>query len=131
MAENDSLREEIRRRIAASAGAMLQRVEREGMELTYAEEIDHLYVMIGPAEPSLSFPLDDAMNSVVLYDADTFEIRGWEFPAFRENYSRVKGTNASLDLFARLTEHSDNVYIPGDAEKEQAEKALNDLALVV
>ena len=131
MDETDSLRQEIRSRIASSAGAMLQRVERDGMELTYAKDIDHLYVMIGEPAPSLSFPLEDAMDSILLYDPETYEIRGWEFPSFRQNYPRVKGTNASLDLFARLTAHSDNVYIPGGVEQEQAEQALSELALVV
>jgi len=131
MDEAERIRESIREQISLSIDSMVRRVEGEGMEISYARDIDHLYVIIGRPAPTLSFPLEDDLDSLVLYDPETFEIRGWEFPEFQLNHEKVKGTNASLDLFARLIEHSDTIYIPGGLEMKQTEQALNQLAQVV
>lgn len=120
---------DIRQRIVARGGVR-NRIRAEGATLTYARDTDHLYVVIGEAGESLAIPAEDELDSLILYDPDTYEVRGFEFPLFMRKFSGLEPGAQGYRVFAELiTAGLDNVYIPPRESSEEAEAALEDLAL--
>ncbi len=131
LAENEKLRDEIRADILRSNKDFSERVRREGLSLSYSRESDYLYVTIGSACPTLGISLEDIYDTVLFYDPETFEIRGFEFPFFMERHPKNGEATPWGPFAAILRDHGDNVYIPGLQESERATRAMADFALAV
>jgi hypothetical protein len=101
-----------------------------GLEIAYERPEDHLYLTFGAPAEALSIPTEDAMDSVLLYDPETYDVRGFEVLFFMEKITRGQSTSDFWNLVADLiNSHGDTVYIPAGREVARAEEALRDVAL--
>jgi hypothetical protein len=129
ISENRTIRDQIRRRIITSGKSVVDRVRNEGLRIDYARDEDHLYVMLGVPTLTLSIPLEDELDGMVLYDPDTCEIRGFEILFFMEKMERYKPKAKFWQLVVDfIHEHGDNVYIPANLEREEVERAFREVA---
>ena len=131
MAENtvSEIQTRIRERLAKGAG-LIDLIEQHGMEIAYARDIDHVYLTIGKPVDTLALPVEDEMESLVLYDPENYEIRGFEFPGFLNRFYSLAPSNRLYQLIAEfIREGTDTVYIPGSRDRQQTEEALLELAV--
>jgi hypothetical protein len=130
LSNNEQLTAEIKARLARIPPSQIrEHVRAEGMEVSYDREADHLYITIGSPRESLSISAGGELDPVVLYDPDTFEVRGFEVLFFKEKVGKSRPRQEFWLLIADFIErHQDTVYIPAASESERTEKAIGELA---
>ena len=127
MTANEGTQDEVRAKVASAMRQLPERVHRDGLEVVYARESDHLYVAFGPPSVTLSIPAENPIDSIVLYDPDSYEVLGIEVPAFMEKYRKGVQEEFWHIIASHIKSHRDNVYIPGGQESQRTENAVGDL----
>jgi len=130
LSKNEEVAAEIKARISAVRPSQIrERVREEGMEVAYDREDDHLYITIGAPRECLSISTGGDLDVIVLYEPETYEVRGFEVLFFKEKVKKAKPRQEFWLLVTDFIDrHHETVYIPAASETERAEKAFGELA---
>lgn len=130
-ARNRAIADEIESHLRETWAGVSVAAELGGIGVLYARDIDHLYVTIGTPKEAIGFTADDEMESILLYDPDSYDIRAIEVDMFFEKLQRAESCEPFWTLIKEMINlHGDTFFIPGKAEAKKVTSAFKKLAVV-